>query len=142
MTTIIRGLAAAAVLAGAAVGLASPRGADEVSGTYKYIAENGGYAGSWSITSCGPDCAAVQTVEGWFFTANAKLSGGRWNMTVEDPQGMVCSARDLANKYPIKVDYSWDAVTLQGTSTSTNPTGACGKPVGDVNTATFSLVKV
>ena len=141
MRKTIRGLVAGVVLAGAAVGLASPGAADELSGTFKFIAQDGGYAGSWSITSCGSDCATVQTVEGWYFTANAKLSGGRWNMTVEDPQGMICSARDLANKFPAKVDYSWDAVTLQGTSTTTNPTGACGKPVGDVNTSTFSLVK-
>jgi hypothetical protein len=51
------GLAATVVLAGAAVGFASPAKADDFSGTY--IPNGPGMNSTWVVTPCGPDCARI-----------------------------------------------------------------------------------
>jgi hypothetical protein len=142
MMTMARGLVASAVLAGAAVGFAGPATAEEMSGTYLYTTPSGGHAGHWDFTLCGPDCATVHMQEGSQWTANANFSGGRWHLIVDDPEGMNCGTPMNPGEWvPMRREYFWDPVTLQGTDTITNPTGGCGKPVGETNTYPFSLVK-
>jgi hypothetical protein len=56
------GLAATVVLAGAAVGFASPANAADFSGTYT---PNGpGMTSTWFVTPCGTDCARIADSSG------------------------------------------------------------------------------
>ena len=65
MITIIRGLAVGVVVAGAAVGLASPASADLHSGSYTATVTNGGgrvrpgVTHLWTLTSCGSGCLHI-----------------------------------------------------------------------------------
>jgi hypothetical protein len=68
MTTITRGLAAAAILAGAAVGFAGPAAADPAEGPYTATMLDAGASGKqigsttiWTLSPCGQDCTHVQT---------------------------------------------------------------------------------
>lgn len=138
----ITGLAVGVVLAGAAVGFAGSAAAEEMTGTYVYTTPSGGHAGHWVFSPCGPNCATVHMQEGSQWTANANFSGGRWHLIVDDPQGMNCGTPMNPGEWvPMRREYSWDPVTLQGTDTVINPTGGCGKPVGETYTNPFSLVK-
>jgi hypothetical protein len=90
MMTITRGLAAAALLAGAWVGLAGPASAEAPSGTYTAtVTEASGSVGpaplssgqtlTWLLTTCGADCTHLEVNP-----PNAKsqvdmhLQGGSW----------------------------------------------------------------
>jgi hypothetical protein len=68
MKVLTRGLAVAAVLSGAAVGLASPASAEPPSGSYTATMIDAGQSGKqvgsttiWTMSTCGPDCTHVQT---------------------------------------------------------------------------------
>lgn len=60
--SIIRGLTAVAIFAGAAVCFASPVRADDFSGTY--IRTGFGTQSTWFVTPCGPGCAHVADSSG------------------------------------------------------------------------------
>ena len=81
MMTITRGLAVAAMLSGAAIGLASPAWADLTPGSYTATILDAGASGkkvgspvTWSVTSCGPDCMHINA---W----DLHLQGNTWTGT-------------------------------------------------------------
>jgi hypothetical protein len=128
--------AALIVLAGAAVGLASPACAD-LSGTYNY-ASNEGTTATWTITPCGAGCANVASTDrtdgaGKHYSpwnGTAELSGGTWNLTIAQPDAITCYSD--GSIVPGLAIFSWDATTLSGTLIDEAPTpgGACGNPPG------------
>ena len=79
MTTIIRGLAAGVVLAGCAIGLASPASAELTDGTYQltYLAAPGPAPKTIVVTSCGDGCKRSQIV-GPFNAVEYHLQGDTW----------------------------------------------------------------
>jgi hypothetical protein len=60
---VTAGIAAATMLAGAAVGFASPARAADFSGTF--IPNGPGMQSTWVVTPCGPDCARIADSTGW-----------------------------------------------------------------------------
>lgn len=117
-----------------AIGLAAPARAEDLTGTYTLFSDqsqrrtNGmpnpyqNSSATWTFTPCGPGCARVDSATGW--SADARLNNGRWELTREAfwscPDG-----RQLANA----ISYSFDAVTLTGTSSGNVPVGREGLPV-------------
>jgi hypothetical protein len=88
MITIIRGLAAGVILAGAAVGLASPASAEPLDGSYAAtMLDGGGIKKNGSTTtftltsSCGPDCISLHTGSGSPFDLHRQ--GNAWTGSVE-----------------------------------------------------------
>jgi hypothetical protein len=134
MNLVTRAAAAAAAFLGVAVGLAAPAQADELSGTYTLFSDqsqrktNGmpnpyrNSSATWNITPCGPGCARVDSLTGW--TADARLNNGRWEFT-RDAQWSCPDGRQLANA----ISYSFDAMSLTGTSTGNVPVGCEGFPI-------------
>ena len=142
--TITRGLVAACSLAalialGTAgqVGTAGQAHADPplLNGTYDI--DGGDEDAYWTATST---CATVGCVArvssnvGW--SGNAVMNGGRWNLTVTKPDGVVCSDGSYA---PVVIAYSVDAVTGAGTVTA-DSNGNC--PGGQVTAAQFQIRKI
>ena len=134
MRTVVRAAATAVAMAGAAIALANPAHADDLSGTYTLISDqsqrmvNGApnpypnSSATWIITPCGPGCARVAATTGW--TADARLVNGRWEFTRE----ATWSCPD-GRQLPNTIGYSFDPATLTGTSTGLIPTGCEGFPV-------------
>ena len=60
---VTAGIAAATMLAGAAVGFASPARAADFSGTF--IPNGPGMQSTWVVTPCGRDCARIADSTGW-----------------------------------------------------------------------------
>lgn len=83
MMAITRGLGVCIVLAGAAVGLAGPAFAEELSGPYTvtYIEGAGvfkaGETSHWTLSPCGPDCTHVQTPG--TYNMDLHRDGNSWN---------------------------------------------------------------
>ena len=119
---------AAIVLAGIAVGSASPARADEgLNGDYKFV--NGPTTNTWSITTrCNPEgkCAGTLSSSTGLVAAIERLPGGPWTVDRHDvPNGWTCpdgrtGAADMS--------YSFDPVSLAGTLNNTSKPGACGDP--------------
>jgi hypothetical protein len=83
---IDRGLAVAAVFAGAAVWLATPAQADDFSGTYIRTGPDG--QSTWIVAPCGPGCAHVADSTGW--SADAHWINGQWTFSVDRPDATKC----------------------------------------------------
>jgi hypothetical protein len=95
MMTITRAMAVAAVLAGAAVGMAGPASAEPLSGPYTTtiidgggIKENGSTS-IWTLASCGPDCTRLQTASGFAFDLHPQ--GNTWTGSF-DEAGVTCTS--------------------------------------------------
>ncbi len=92
MITITRGLATGIVLAGAAVGLASPAAADAFDGPYLITVTNGrGVVNDGSkqgvfTSPCGPDCTSFNAGT---WSADMRLQGNAWNGTTSE--GLILS---------------------------------------------------
>ena len=136
---VSRGLTAAAIAAVSALGFASPAWADVFSGTYS-LNLNGapGPNTSWTAKSaCPPSggCVAhITSSSGW--SGDAQLTGDRWSMTVDRPDGQSCPD---GTRHSELQTWSWDAAALTGqvSGVSTDP-AAC--PQGPTNS--FTLTKV
>src|SRR5262245_25239707 len=97
------GSATAAIVIGAAVGVACPaQAADGFSGTYLHTAP--GLQSTWVVTSCGQDCAHVADSFGW--SADAHPFGGVWRFVVDLPYGTKCNNDGVL---PGEVTYKVDA---------------------------------
>jgi hypothetical protein len=95
MMTFNRGLAVGVVLAGAAVGLASPASADLTDGTYQANYDFGG-SHPWVVTSCGAGCKSVQWDSGDATgTDTYRLNGNTW--TTGAPKGEINSVNTIDN---------------------------------------------
>ena len=114
MMTFSRGLTAAAIAAGVALGLASLAWADDFSGTYSLsISGAPGAPTSWIANSTCPasgGCVAhITSSTGW--SGDAQLAGGRWTMTVDRPDGQSCPD---GTRHSELQTWSWDAAALTG----------------------------
>jgi hypothetical protein len=132
---ITRGITAATVLAGAAVGFAGPAWADDLNGNYEITWSDGTPPTTWTFTPCGSGCSQVTGSKGW--STDARLVDGRWMMgpihnTFHCSDGS--TEADTANG-------SFDAATLTGTSVITYPVACPESPPGGM-TIQFSLTKV
>jgi hypothetical protein len=74
----LRGLAVGVVLAGCAIGLASPASADLTDGTYTmtYLSQPGPAPATLVVTSCGTGCKQVQL--GSYAPLEYRLEGNTW----------------------------------------------------------------
>jgi hypothetical protein len=109
----ITGAVAAAIVAGAAVILASPANADDFSGTF--IPNGPGLDSTWVVTSCGPDCAHIADSSGW--SADARPWGGLWRFVVNLPDSTRCNNDGTAGG---SVVFKVDAGRHEGTFLNTN----------------------
>ena len=82
--TFPRGLAVGVVLAGAAVGLASPASAELVDGTYqlRYLVDPSPTPDTVVVTSCGAGCKRVQ-ISGPYAPSDYHLQGNTWTAASE-----------------------------------------------------------
>jgi hypothetical protein len=116
---VTAGIAAAAIFAGAAVGVASPaRAADDFSGTF--IPNGPGLSSTWVVTPCGPDCAHIADSSGW--SADAHPFGGMWRFVADLPDGTKCNNDGTL---PGTVTFKVDASRQEGTMLTTNPATGC-----------------
>jgi len=139
--TIVRGLAAAAMFAGLAVGGAVPAGADSVfSGHYNATETSSGGASltsGWDVTPCGAGCVNISIANGGQYTAH--LVNGQWqfggNGTTKCDDGTEVVGASTWENYV-------DPNTLRGTSVTTYKKAGCGENlVGQTFTHTLVLTK-
>jgi hypothetical protein len=115
-------MAACAIAAGFAVGLAGPAWADDFGGTYALSLIGAEGVTSWTANSHCPasgNCTAhITTSTGW--SGDARLMGGRWSMTVTRPDGQSCPD---GTRHSELQTWSWDAAALTGqvSGVSTDP---------------------
>jgi hypothetical protein len=134
---VTAGTAAAVVLAGAAIGFASPSQADDFSGTF--IPNGPGMNSTWVVTPCGQDCARIADSSGW--SADAHSWDGLWRFVVDLPGGTKCNNDGVL---PGTVTFKVDASRQQGTSLTTNPSSDCrwGIAPGYSQPVIFTLTRI
>ena len=150
MGTIARVLGTVVVLAGVALGSASPSSADQVmEGIYTFNAE-GSVPAEWTIYPlCTPTVGDLRvplelpvacklkvvsaTPGKYTFELNnlnwggdARLTGGMWTLTTNKAEGFQCADGSTA---PTVDTYKFDDVTLTGTHTTLH-NAVCGVPAG------------
>ena len=124
--TITPGIAAAAMLAGLAVGAAAPASATPVmNGHYietETTPDGRSNANDWYFTSCGDGCADVSNpaISSGF---RAMLVNGQW--TIDSIDGVVCSDGTTEDN-STSAHYTWDPSTLAGTVQRTKNHLVCG----------------
>lgn len=137
--------AASIALATAALTVTPIAHADTIVGNYRVDTNREtGHLWVWSLNPCGlnvPGCLNVYATpqpngQAAPWKANAHLSNGRYNWSVDDPFGVRC----VVQFFPSHDAYSFDAVTLTGQVVSTYDTG-CGGAPGGSDTYQFSLVR-
>ena len=130
---IDRGFAVAAVVAGAAVWLASPAQADDFSGTYVRTGPDG--QSTWNVTPCGPGCAHVADSTGW--SADAHWINGQWTFSVDRPDATKCINGVWA---PGTALYSVNPARGAGTVVTSKP-GPCPLAGGYSTPIYFTLMR-
>ncbi|WNG84929.1 hypothetical protein C6A86_015550 [Mycobacterium sp. ITM-2016-00316] len=104
---------------------------------------------TWAVSHCIPaaaDCAHISAIpmpvaKAFEYTGEAHLADGRYTLTVDVPDGLRCDNIYYGPVIPTRDIYSWDAVTLQGTLSSSFAAGCGGTPSGTF-TYPFSLVRL
>ena len=137
---VLAGVAAAAVLAGAAVGSAGPAKADGLSNFAGTFVPNGpGMTSTWVVTPCGSDCARVSDSSGW--TAEAHPFAGVWRFVVDLPDGTKCNNDGVL---PGTVTFKVDSSRQDGTFLTTDPDSSCrwGLAPGYSHPVYFTLTRV
>jgi hypothetical protein len=130
-----RGLAATAMVAGLALGLAPHAAAAPVmSGHYVMTLTNPTTdqttTDDWHFTPCGDGCASVQP---W---GQARLINGKW--TLDTTNNALC--RNGITVFQAEdAHYVWDPNTLSGTVQLTGKNTACGRPLGYTFTGNVQL---
>jgi hypothetical protein len=141
--TIPRRIAAAAMLAGLAVGTASTVWADPPTMSGHYIEtvtdpDSGQTATSdWYFTPCGGGCAEASFYSGGEnLVSQATLVDGQWTMDADS--NAVCADHSVVPKAN-SVHYTWDPNTLAGTLKATNKFAICGysAPISFSNSIQF-----
>lgn len=141
-----RVLAVAVAVAGLTVASAGVASAEDPLGEYTLFSDqsqrvvNGvltpfeNSTSTWYLGPCREGCLNIQSTAGW--SAYAYLNNGRWEF-IRDTVWNCPDGRQL----PLAISYSFDSVTLTGTSTGYAPTGCEGFPL-EVDGVTVSLTKV
>jgi hypothetical protein len=95
--TTIRGLAVGVVLAGCAIGLASPASAELTDGTYQltYLTNPDPTPKTVVITSCGADCKRFQ-IPGPYEPLDYHLQGDTWTATSKEGHTQTIDNNTLA----------------------------------------------
>jgi hypothetical protein len=104
---------------------------------------------AWAVTYCipeAPGCARIKampmpTARAFEYTGDAHLADGRYTLSVDVPDGLRCGNVYYGPVVPTRDVYNWDAVSLQGTLTSSFAAGCDGAP-GGAFTYPFSLVRI
>lgn len=104
---------------------------------------------TWAVSHCIPaadDCAHISAIpmpvaKAFEYTGDSHLEQGRYTLTVDVPDGLRCGNIYYGPVIPTRDIYSWDAVTLQGTLSSSFAAGCDGAP-GGTFTYPFSLVRL
>jgi hypothetical protein len=135
--TITRGIAAAALIAGVAVGASGTAWADQtMSGHYTWTTTTPtgkSTSGDIYFTPCGDGCASAASTPGGPAVGQARLVNGQWTMNgtwpVDCPDATPsANPEPSANPQPY-VD-TWDPNTLAGTDVFTYSVPTCGSPAG------------
>ncbi|MBP2450528.1 hypothetical protein [Mycolicibacterium lutetiense] len=137
---LVMGFIPAMVLAGTAVGFASPAVAEELNGSYRYDHDGPSTWSTWTATSCGQGCADVAATGGatWApYGGRAHLDGGRWTMVSPWPDAGTCEGTPLTASRTL----SWDDATLAGTGYATWEASDCG-PAERSERFSFTLTKL
>ncbi|MGW0161027.1 hypothetical protein ACWDUN_17125 [Mycobacterium sp. NPDC003323] len=103
---------------------------------------------AWSVSHCIPaadDCRSISGIpmpvaKAFDYVGKAHLADGRYTMTVDVPDGLRCGNVYYGPIVATHDVYSWDAVTMQGTLTSSFAAGCDGAP--GTLTYPFSLVRL
>jgi hypothetical protein len=122
--TITRGLAAGAMFAGLACGLAAPVSADPMNGHYietETYPDGHQVNSDWYFTPCGDTCSDIGHL------GQAHLVDGQWKL---DGHGGVSCEQGGDTPKAIHYVYSWDPNSLDGTVLITNNVDACGNKAG------------
>jgi hypothetical protein len=87
----------------------------------------------WAITPCPDACVVVSALpqpvaRAFEYSARAKLTGNRYKLTVDTPDGLRCGNIYYGATQATHDVYDWDATTLTGTLASSFDTGCDGKP--------------
>ena len=148
-----RGIAAAAMLAGLAVGLAAPASAgpttpNSLSGHFdvtETVSSGQSSTQKWDVTSCGVGCANIAISQssltpGTFGPFTAQLMNGQW--VWDEPNGLIVC--DDGSQVPDATDnhYAIDANILRGVNTVAYHRSTCGfDTAGKTFTHTVNLVR-
>jgi len=140
--TITRGFAAAAILAGLAIGTASAAWAETTMSGHYIRTETNPQTGQsesddWYATPCGDGCASLAPAPGAPAISQARLVNGQWVLnsavhTLNCPDGT-----NVPNA--VSAHYMWDPNTLAGTVQVTYNVPACGNPAGFQTTNSVQL---
>jgi hypothetical protein len=136
-------IAAAAMLAGLAVGTASTAwAAPTMIGHYIYTStepHSGRSAtADWYFTPCGDGCASVATTPGGSAFGQERLVNGQW--TLDAPAETVCpDGTKIRNSGT--THYTWDPNTLAGTAQVTEKIATCGATAPESWTNNMQLTK-
>lgn len=103
---------------------------------------------AWSVSHCIPaadDCRSISGIpmpvaKAFDYVGEARLVEGRYTMIVDVPDGLRCGNLYYGPLVATRDAYSWDAVTMQGTLTSSFVAGCDGAP--GTLTYPFSLVRL
>jgi hypothetical protein len=130
---VTRAIAATAMFAGLAVGVASAAWAETTMSGHYIRTETDPQTGQsasddWYATPCGDGCASIADTPGGPELTKARLVNGQWTLTsvlhtVACPDGTV-----VPNA--VSGHYTWDPNTLAGTVQLTYNVPACGNPAG------------
>lgn len=104
---------------------------------------------TWAVSYCipdVPDCRRIDAIpmpvaKGFEYSGDAHLIDGKYTLTVDVPDGLRCGNIYYGPVIPTRDVYTWDAVTLQGTLTSSFAGGCDGAPPGTLSYP-FSLVRL
>jgi hypothetical protein len=140
--TITRGIAAAAMLAGLAVGTASTAWADTTMSGHYIVTNTSPQTGQsqtndWYATPCGDGCANVAVTPGGPAGWQARLVNGQWTMDVNGGNAHCPDGTVVPNA--TSNHFTWDANTLAGTVETTGNAPACGNSAGYTQTNNVQL---
>jgi hypothetical protein len=141
--TITRRLAAAAILAGVAVGTASTALADQPTMSGHYVKTASAVSAppgtppttsDWYATPCGDGCASISDPGG--VLGQAQLVNGQWTMDATTNAQCVDGSQVPS---ALSVHYTWDPNTLAGSSQTTAKVPECGQSPGYQQTNNLQL---
>jgi hypothetical protein len=104
---------------------------------------------TWAVSHCIPateGCVTINAIpmpvaKAFEYVGDAHLVDGRYTLSVDVPDGLRCGNVYYGPAIPTRDVYSWDAVTLQGTLTSSFAAG-CDGASGGAFSYPFSLVRL
>lgn len=141
-------LALLAVLAAVACWSPAPSRAEPFFANYQLVIPEryDFHTWTWAVSHCIPaaeGCAHISAIpmpvaKAFEYIGEARLADGRYTLTVDVPDGLRCGNVYYGPIIPTRDVYSWDAVSLQGTLTSSFANGCDGAP-GGAFTYPFSL---